>query len=61
MIDDKLRQTIKARALDTFNGFEGGLDEMAQKAVSHAIKSRLTTRPLKGCRVSRDRFFLCNK
>ena len=38
MIDDKLRQIIKARALDTFNGFEGGLEEMAQKAVSHAIK-----------------------
>ena len=34
----EFRVAIKARAMDTFRGFDGSLRDMAQKAVHHAVK-----------------------
>jgi|SRR4028118_615646 Transposase and inactivated derivatives len=34
----EFRAAIKARAIDTFRGFDGSLRDMAQKAVHHAVK-----------------------
>lgn len=37
-IPSEFRVAIKARAMDTFRGFDGSLRDMAQKAVHHAVK-----------------------